>query len=221
MLGYCDWRLYRKLYDRCNPREYIGWIVNDVIPSLEDEDDRETALEWIRCVESFIKRYIKFASGCMADDEIYRFYNDVLKMIDEGIDARKFQRDVVVGEELSEATDLYYDGVITEDEYNDIKKIAEYTREALDEDIEKLYELKRFCIGAKNKYDAIVCIEKVANTMHTRGHMLPVMCGAYLEEYIVDNVLGREREFTTLGDIGVLLSEDVAYVFECIAKFVG
>jgi len=62
---------------------------------------------------------------------------------------------------------------------------------------------------------------KVANMSHSRGSMLPVMCGAYLPEDIVEAQTGweREYEYARPEDVGFWLSKDVPNVLECIKEF--
>ena len=218
----CDYILYKSLEEECNPDDYFNWIREELIPSIREysEDLAEETEEWVDCTSGFLRRYMKFASGCMTDAELYRLYSDVLKMINEGIQAREYQKSLA-DDQLNEARELYAQEIINEDEFIDIKHSVKEVKRALDEDIEQLEELKDFCIRAEDKFDVVMCIERVATTAHNRGVMLPVMCGAYLPEDIIDAVTGweREREYTRPEDVGLWLSRDVVKVFECIKEF--
>jgi hypothetical protein len=222
MNRYCNYELYLKLLKECDPDDTFRWIREDLVSSIA-EYDREMAKEvdeWIDCTSGFLKRYMKFACGCMTDHELYKFYNDILEMLDRGIEAREAQKKVV-DEQLLRAEEEYANELITEEEYEDIKYSAEEIKRSLDEDIEVLKDLKSFCVKAKDKFDVVMCIEKVANTAHSRGHMLPVLCGAYLPEDIIEAVTGREEwyEYARPEDVGLWLSKDATKVFDCIKEF--
>jgi len=218
----CDYDTYERLKDKCDPEYWFKWIREDLISSIReyDEETAEEVESWVDCTSSFLNRYMKFAAGCMRDDELYKFYNDVLKLIDNGIKSREWQKSLV-DEQVTEAEEYYWDEVITEDEFEDIKRAAEDVKAALDADIELLEELKEFCVKARDRTDVVVCIEKVASMSHSRGSMLPVMCGAYLPEDIVEAETGweREYEYTRPEDVGFWLSKDVPNVLECIKEF--
>lgn len=209
--------IYEKLLEECNPDRAFEHIYEEV-EALEDEDSEETVKSWTDCTTSFLKRYMKFASGCMSDGELYRFYNDVLKMLDEGIEARERQKRQV-DDEVDEAWDLYHNEIIDESEIEEIEESAKAIKEEIDRDIELLKEVKSFCLKAKNRLDVVTCIEKVANMSHSRGSMLPVLCGAYLPEFLVEGTTRLEREYVIPADFGLELSKIVPRVFECIKNF--
>ena len=141
-------------------------------------------------------------------------------MIDAGIRARKQQKGLV-DEQLREAEDLYANEIITDDEYDEIKWVAEETKRVLDEDIDTLKEIRKSCLAAKDRIGVVQCIERVATTSHSRGSMLPVMCGAYLPEDIISSVTGKEEwhEYTRPEDVGLELSKTVPHIFECIKEY--
>jgi len=218
----CDIGTYHKLVKECNPDEYFGFVTNEIVPSIEEysHDSAEEVKRWVRCTSSWLKRYMKFATGCMSDRELERFYYDTIKMIDEGIRARKWQKELV-DDQLSEADELYSNGLITDDEYEEIKWTAREVKKSLDDDARLLKDLKRACLSARGRIGAVYCIEKVANTTHSRGSMLPVMCGAYLPEDIISSVTGEERwsEFARPEDAGLELSQAVPKILECVKEF--
>ncbi len=193
-----------------------------MIPNIADynEELAEEVESWINCTSEFIRRYMKLAAGCMSDRELYRFYTDVLKMIDEGISSREYQKSIV-DEELMEAEDLYYNEVINDDKYDEIRFDAEEIKSELDRDIEDLKKIREFCLSAKDRTDIVICIEKVANMAHGRGSMLPVMCGAYLPERIIGSVTNIENwsEVTEPEDVGLELSRIVPKIMDCIRDF--
>lgn len=195
------------------------WLREDVIPSIDSEELQELSKDIVDCTESWLRRYIKFASGAMSDYELMRFYNDTLKMFDVGIDARERQKSLV-DDELAEAKELHAQGLISDDEFDEILEVAELTKQALDEEKERIRDLKNFCIKAKDRKDIVTCIEKVATTTHHRGAMLPVMCGAILPEDIVNSVTGlKDYEYTRIEDVGYWLSNETSKVLECIKRF--
>lgn len=218
----CNYDLYRSLEKECNPDRYFDWLKTDMISDIADYDEEaaEEVESWINCTSGFIRRYMKLATGCMSDRELYKFYTDVLKMIDEGISSREYQKSIV-DEELMEAEDLYYNEVIDDDKYDEIRFDAEEIKSELDRDIEDLKKIREFCLSAKDRTDVVICIEKVANMAHSRGSMLPVMCGAYLPERIVGAVTGIKNwpEFAVPEDVGLELSRIVPKIMDCIKDF--
>ena len=218
----CDINTYHRLTRECNPDEYFGFVTEEIIPSIEEysSDTAQEVRRWVRCTSSWLRRYMKFATGCMSDRELERFYYDTIKMIDEGIHSRRWQKELV-DDQLREAEELYSNGIITDDEYEEIKWLVKETKRALDDDIKTLKELKRKCLSARGRIGAVQCIERVANTAHSRGSMLPVMCGAYLPEDIVSSVTKEERygEYARPEDAGLELSLSVPRVLECIKEF--
>ncbi len=185
-----------------------------------DEELAAEATGWVNCVSDYLRRYMRFVSGCMDEKQIDRFHKDILRLLDNGIEAREHQK-FVVDNELDEAYELYVDEVISEEEYKDMEEMAKEIKRALEEDKKVLRDLKTFCENAKTKQDKVLCIEKVTNTAHSRGSMLPVMCGAYLPEDILEAAsrLGIEREYTRVEDVGYWLSRDTQKVLDCIKEF--
>jgi len=218
----CDYDLYYHLLKECDPDRYFELAREELISQIREYDEElaEEVESWVDCSSSFLKKYMKFASGCMTDSELYKFYSEVLSMIDTGIEAREYQKSLV-DDQLIEADELYANELISDDEYEEIKYVAEEVKEHLDRDIVKLKEIKEFCLKASDKLEVMLCIEKVANTVHSRGSMLPVMCGAYLPEDIVAHVTGveEEHEFVRPEDVGFELSKSVESVMDCIKEF--
>lgn len=214
--------IYYRLIEECNPDRYFKDIEEYMIPSIE-EHDPELADEvrgWVNCTSSWLKRYIKFASGRMSDHELYKFYNDTLKMFDTGIEARKYQMSLV-DEELARADEYHANEIITDEEYEDILRASEEVKEALESEIEIIKQLRDECMKATDKLGVVTCIERVATTAHHRGAMLPVLCGAYLHEDIIEAITGKEEwyEFTRPEDVGWELSRDTMSVLDCIKEF--
>lgn len=214
--------MYYKLLSECNPDEYFEWIRQELVPSIADYDEEmaERVNSWIGCTSSWLKRYEKFASGAMTDAELYRFYGDTLKMFDVGIEAREMQKSVV-DDEVFRAEELYENAMISDSEYEDILSVAESIKEAIDNDIETIKQLKAKCLLAKDRIDVVACIESVANATHERGSMLPVMCGAYLQEDIVEAVtdLEESRDYVRPEDVGYELSVATQKVLNCVREF--
>lgn len=217
-----DRETYYRLLKECNPDDYFRWIKEDMVSDIEsyDPESAEEVERWIDCTSSWIKRYEKFASGQMTDRELYKFYADTLKMFDEGIRARRYQMELTE-DELIEAEEEYADGYISDEEYEEIKNVVEWTKKALNEDIELLKSIKSQCLGAEDKLGVVTCIETVASVAHERGSMLPVMCGAYLPEDVVESVMEYEtwEAHTRPEDVGYELSQATQSVFECIKEF--
>jgi len=218
-MQYCNYDVYHELTRECDPDRYLSWA-KEIASSIAtyDPETAEEVEEWIDCTASFLRRYMKFASGCMSDAELYKFYNDILEMFDVGIAAREYQKQLAE-DQLHEAEEMYYNELIDEGEFDTIKMEVEEIKEALDRDIKEIEEMKEFCMKAKDRFDVVACIEKVANAVHSRGSLLPVLCGAYLPEDVLEAYGLREIYEVRPEDAGYELSMSVPRVLDCIKEF--
>lgn len=201
-----------------------------------DEETRDTIERITQCAGDMLDKYCKFSTNAMSDDEINKFHIEVVNGLKKAIDTKKEQYERAF-EELDEAeddleaqkedvcnvdSDLY-----NEDECNTVlerldrvKSFREQLKRAKTEDMNVLNTLLKTCETAKDRVDKAVCIDEVFYTVHSRGTLLPLMCGAPLEEYVEQAVYDTEgANIDEIGNVAVDMAKDTQEVLTCLRNF--
>jgi len=228
-------RLYRQLKEKCissleeRLKEYEGYF--------SDDEEFEEVRGLNRCVLDFLDSYAKLSAGAMDDYEVERFYRKTLEMLETAIDTKEYQYEIahdrleeIEGDLLEEKALVcdkdseYYDPTACEQVMDRLEVVEKY-KKALQrgeqEDMGVLREAMETCRVAETRKEKVLCIDRVANLVHTRGSFLPLMCGVPLEEFIGEMVYGEYDPDIEGGvrAVAVDVAKDVVEALTCIREF--
>ncbi len=220
--------LYRDIMEKCVDK-YIecakGYIEEkkDWIGDTYDKDDyeefKDKANKTLMCIRSIIDGYVKIACGIASDDFIHKYYNMLMEKVKVAKESRLSQAEMV----KDKIEELREDMKNTEDpqEYGLLLDLVERC-EIIVEDLE--YEAKEFSdlynrmCKCTTKEEMVVMIDRIINMAHSRGSVLPLMCGCVLEEYI-HHPYEEEYYVDMYGDFCVDLCDLCTKMLDCICDY--
>jgi len=228
-------RIYHQLRDECISEFERRTQVYEDYTVFEDE--RERIHELRECAIDFLDKYAKLSAGAMDEYEINEFYHRTVKMLERAIETKKEQYEVArdrldeiedmlkdkeaeVCDTSSELYDYHACEVVRERLYavNSARRQLELAEK---EDIPVMEARLKACQIAENRTQKVLCIDSVANMVHTRGSILPLMCGAPLSEFVDEAVFGEDVEPSEdrVSVVAVDMARDVMDALTCIRNF--
>jgi Skp family chaperone for outer membrane proteins len=227
--------LYRDVKREClEPFKEKARIYPDY---AQDHQQRAEIKKIVTCTENYLSDYIKFATGNMDDQDVDKLHRMVTKGLEKAIETKKKQYQKAY-EELDDAEreleDIAADVCDVNSEAYDkddcdrtleklrnIKAFREQLKNAEKEDISLMTShLEKVCKVAETRSEKASCIDGVFYMAHNRGTLLPLMCGAPLEEYVHQAVWGEDvEESDPIGNVAVCLAKDTQDVLTCIRNY--
>jgi len=229
--------LYHKLRETClAPFERRAKYYEDY---ATDEEDQNEIREVVACTTKFLDDYAKMSVGAMDDYDLDKFYKRTVEMLKTAIETKKeqyeraFDRLQEIKEDLEEQKELYcvkdstfYDEHLCEvtlEKLDNVESFRKQLEQAKAEDVPTMEAQLKVCEVAKDRKEKVICIDSVANMVHTRGAILPLMCGAPLSEFIDEAVFGEDVEGyeRPVEVVAVDMAKDTMDTLTCIRNFKG
>jgi len=227
--------LYQKLKEKClSDFERRAKYYEDY---ATDDEDREEIRKVTTCAKKFLDDYAKMSAGAMDDYELNKFYKRTEEMLKTAIKTKEEQYEIAfdrlkeIKEELEEQKELYCDEdstfydehlcEVTLERLDNVESFKRQLERAKAEDIPSMEARLKVCEVAKDRKEKVICIDGVANMVHTRGAILPLMCGAPLSEFIDEAVFGEDVEGyeRPVEVVAVDMAKDVMDTLTCIRNF--